>query len=867
MPKNTAQVDLRAELITTVLNDAPDPTDHERVRKFMHRLAEAGCSVLFIYPGSKKPADMRTPQRRTADDRAARETARAAGQRGWETAKSPAGLALATTDVDVLDRYFDYYLTVFAPRHPDGVPVNLAVEVGTSGLVVVDCDTSAQVAAFLDAAGADSGTPPTVRSPGHTGEGNDLDDPNTWAHRDGGHFWFTMPEGVELPASPGAMTWPGDDGFAVLWNRRYVLIPPSVRAEGPYTKDGDVHELPDWLAESITQAGAARAARAERSRTRVHGADTVTQWGAQTSWVEILGPTQWVATGKMDSCGCEIWTAPGIHASPKSATAHEPGCTYNHSADPHLQVWTDHDAEPFEHWRSGGEASFPVSRLQAVAAIHYDNNLGAAMTDLSDAYDDLAVDLPADFGRETAAGGDETDGTAPGEVTLPESFWQARDSLRHIRDAALKNRAAPDATLATVLARIAGSTPPRVTVDTGIMSPVSLNFYAAAVSWSGKGKSSAMEASEQVLDLVPGWSTDPMADVERPVMVQGDEPFPKVGKIRSGEGIAEMFWGEVTLIGPNNKAVKTRQRVRSNVLMHTDEAASLVKYILDPKQTVGETLREAWSNQHTGQSNADGARYRFVARGTYRLALIVGFHLSVLAEILTPEQTLLGTPQRFYVAWSKPDPKQVSREMLKTLADPGLCRVVLPATGMRLCAPLRDKVDHDRITEWLRDDAGDNEPDLCSQRVAMVARLAALLAILDGRTDTDLDGLLVITEADWELAETMFETSLAIASLAISDRQRRQARTKRNERQRNLMESIEDEDARSSPVGRAKARIIGYLTGMGKVKWSGKDGIREQNFNGEHAKHAETALAELVSVDRVRETTGPRKTRFVELIK
>jgi hypothetical protein len=94
-----------------------------------------------------------------------------------------------------------------------------------------------------------------------------------------------------------------------------------------------------------------------------------------------------------------------------------------------------------------------------------------------------------------------------------------------------------------------------------------------------------------------------------------------------------MYWGEVSVIGPNDKPVKERQRVRSNVLMHTDEAHSLVKYITDPKSTVGETLREAWSDQAIGQSNADGSRYRFVPAGTYRLAVIVGFHLSVLADL------------------------------------------------------------------------------------------------------------------------------------------------------------------------------------------------------------------------------------------
>ncbi|GAS90484.1 bifunctional DNA primase/polymerase [Mycolicibacterium brisbanense] len=404
----------RATELTALLGDAPaDATDHEAVGKFIRRLAEAGCAVLFIVPGSKLPADMRTPQRRNADDRAAQEAAREAGRRDWKQVRSPAGLALATTDVDTLDGCLARYVKVFASRYPDGVPVNLAVEVGGSGLVVVDCDTAAQMERWFGVAEVDPDTAPTVRSPGQIGPDG------TMVHSDGGHYWFVVPDGVELPDNPGAMTWAGDDdGFAVLWNRRYALIPPSVRAEGPYTVTGEVYGLPDWLAEAMTDAGRLRAERADRSRAGLGGGDSVQKWGAQTTWAEILAATEWTPTGKTDGCGCETWTAPGTHASTKSATAHEPGCAFNDSPDPHLQVWTDHDADPFEEWRRGGEASFPVSRLQAVTSIHYDNNLGAAMAALSDAHDTLALDDAAEVAfldtyrkakAESADVGDETD--------------------------------------------------------------------------------------------------------------------------------------------------------------------------------------------------------------------------------------------------------------------------------------------------------------------------------------------------------------------------------------------------------------------------------------------------------------------------
>jgi DUF1680 family protein len=129
-------------------------------------LAEAELNILFIYPGSKMPADMRTTQQQTADDRKARDAARDAGQRGLGKVKSPAGLALATRDKDTLNKYLDRYVRVFSTwQNADGaevgwsqkaedageivmlkpVEVCLGIETGASGVVVVDCDTTAQM--------------------------------------------------------------------------------------------------------------------------------------------------------------------------------------------------------------------------------------------------------------------------------------------------------------------------------------------------------------------------------------------------------------------------------------------------------------------------------------------------------------------------------------------------------------------------------------------------------------------------------------------------------------------------------------------------------------------------------------------------
>ena len=399
--------------LQAVLGSGVDNRDHDAVKAFVRSAADVGLHLLFIYPDSKVPADLRTPAKRKSDDKAAQEAARDAGRRDWATVKSPAGLALATNDKATLDRYLKRYIELFSEWREvlaDGSPgdkvpyvkkrvdagevvlavpaaVNLAVEVGASGLVVVDCDTAGQVRRWFEANDLDPDDdtlpPPTVVTPGHRGAGADPDDPSTWAHSDGGHFYFTVPDKLwpVLPRNIGAMTWGGDDGFAVLWDRRYVLIPPSTRPEGAYELVGRDYEVPDWLAEQIIEWGTLRAQRAERNtEANPELASAIDQWAESVPWSAILEPLGWTPAPRADSCGCEVWTAPGLHASPKSATAHGAGCTEGRYTEVNapLHIWTDNPAEPFDQWvRDRGTST--ISKLQTVALINYDGKVGAAM--------------------------------------------------------------------------------------------------------------------------------------------------------------------------------------------------------------------------------------------------------------------------------------------------------------------------------------------------------------------------------------------------------------------------------------------------------------------------------------------------------
>lgn len=358
--------------ITTILGAAP-PANAEtaRLKSFARACCQAGLHLLLIEPGGKRPVDMRSPVQRRNDDGNAQDIARLAGRADWDRVKSKGGVFLATNDETLICRYIDRY----RKTHGDDVAVNFGVAVGPSRLLVVDCDTAEQVSAFLSDADIEVPLPPTVRSPGQ------IDSDGNWAHRDGGHFYFTY-EG-SLPDYSGSLTATG--GYVILWADRYVLIPPSVRPEGAYTLSGQDFPAPAWLLDKVTAAADLRMARTLESRGSDELTTAVDEWASTIYWSDVLAPAGWVLTARPDNCGCEVWTAPGDHASPKSATAHDMGCTLGRYTEQNapLHIWTDNPGPELEAWMAAHGGSKTLSRLQTVAALEYGGDVGTAMRKLS----------------------------------------------------------------------------------------------------------------------------------------------------------------------------------------------------------------------------------------------------------------------------------------------------------------------------------------------------------------------------------------------------------------------------------------------------------------------------------------------------
>lgn len=310
--------------------------DDDASRKQLIRAGEAmvnaGLAIVLNRPGTKIPMCTLPARDVKRADQAAIDAAAVKGDPHAHKRKHACGLAHAITEPQDATRI----LTRLVRR---GL-FNIGVEPRRSRVLIVDIDTQRQLNEFwLRCGHRRPGL--TVRSPGQR------DRHGNWVHKDGGHIWFELPDGVDLPIGEGVYT--DSAGWSAIWGEHQVLVPPSMREEGSYTLVGALNELPEWLLQTVSEAAAAKQERrAEATRRRAEtGPSQIDDWATETPWDDILLDDGWTETGLVKNCGCPQWTAPGDHASPESATAHEPGCAVYVCERGHgpLYVWTDHPSE------------------------------------------------------------------------------------------------------------------------------------------------------------------------------------------------------------------------------------------------------------------------------------------------------------------------------------------------------------------------------------------------------------------------------------------------------------------------------------------------------------------------------------------
>lgn len=422
---------------------------------------------------------------------------------------------------------------------------------------------------------------------------------------------------------------------------------------------------------------------------------------------------------------------------------------------------------------------------------------------------------------------------APG-MYLPREFWERRGFLRHVRDAAWSRDESPHGVLLAVLALLSAHLDPSVRVETGIKSPLPLNMYAGLVSTSGEGKSSATAAATRMLSIT---YPDVLA-----VGAIAPEEVPRTHNLGTGQGVAEMYMGTVREIDPETSkpGPPLRCQVRHKVMFDVDEAGEMLAGMQLRGSTLSSVLRSAWSGNMRGQANASKETYREVT--DFTIGIVAGFQREVLARLLTDVERENGTPQRFLFG---PVRDPFVPDIEDTPADPGPLRVgPLPIGQVDVCPQLRRAIKEESLKRR-RGELGLTQ--LESQRPAMLARVAALLAILDGRT--------VVESDDWTLARALFGCSLAVQREAEAWAHELEAEKSEAKNARAVSLAVATAaavDGRTVTVDRYQARILGYLPAAGvAVAWGGRNGLRKNKFKGAERDLADAALTALVNAGQV----------------
>lgn len=330
--------------------------DETKFQGMVRNAARAGFHLMFVRPGTKEPVCPLGSATIRKADQAAQEAAREAGHPHWDRVRHDCGMDHASDDPKFLDGYLKRMAKAGAEQP------NLAIEVGASRMICIDIDTPAELAGWRQSWLGATGTPwageLTVSSPGVFDQTT-----RAWKHHGGGHIWIDLSDlppdaNRDLLLSVGEGVYKDPSGWTAMYRDRYVLVPPSTREGRGYAITGiplagNVNWLLTLIGNAAVQRETRRMEQAERRAARLADPRTglgevgMIEWSTATSWHDLLAPLGWVDTGLVHSCGCPDWTMAPVedHASPRSATAHEDGCSAtgfdNDEGHQPLRIWSD----------------------------------------------------------------------------------------------------------------------------------------------------------------------------------------------------------------------------------------------------------------------------------------------------------------------------------------------------------------------------------------------------------------------------------------------------------------------------------------------------------------------------------------------
>jgi hypothetical protein len=410
-----------------------------------------------------------------------------------------------------------------------------------------------------------------------------------------------------------------------------------------------------------------------------------------------------------------------------------------------------------------------------------------------------------------------------GEIS-EETFWKSRPVLEHIHTFARARIAAPWALLGCVLARVLVTVSPQVQLPPLTGGRASLNLFVALCGPSGSGKDVAAAAAKDCLDYGEDREESPLG---------------------TGEGLSSLF------VRWDNKA-KEMQQFATSALVMVSEMDTMAALGGRQGATILPMLRQGAMGQTLGFSNANGETTRIVGSHKYRLCLVAGMQPTRSGVLLNDRNG--GTPQRF-IYLPTVDPQTPSSEP----DEPPAWRWVPPAfksaTGPfnPITVPLPAHVA-ETIRIGRRMGARGEAPPVDSHSMLTREKVAAALAILDGRTGVDND--------DWALSGVI---------MTVSDRTRAMcAQALKVESQKaNVGKALEEaertvivtEHVDEVAVRKLSARIEGKLAAGPLIHNQLRSSLRPSERN-----HWEPAITALIRAGKVAqekdEYHGRRRVRY-----
>lgn len=437
-----------------------------------------------------------------------------------------------------------------------------------------------------------------------------------------------------------------------------------------------------------------------------------------------------------------------------------------------------------------------------------------------------------------------------------KAFFHSREWLGYAYRYAKALRLSPYGLVGVMLARMSALTPPNVVAQlTPHDLPMTLNVNVALVGPTGSGKGRIMGQARRLMPAPP--------------LCMLEEVKPK-----TGESIPAKFVAKIPATDGNGKPIKGEYAdkvMTDRCLLYMPEVVSLKAAMGRQGSTILPTLLESFSNEPLGD-DTKGRQYQIkLPPYFYRLAAVVGVQPSNAGILFDEAQTGLAgrfiympsvdaeAPQRRPDAPTGVFPYDATRipegngfgalaALLKygSVAD-------MPQNGpdaregyplVTIAYPREAERYADRMQRLSV--TGQAAP-LDAHRVELVARVAALLALMDCRFDVNME--------DWQIALTFMDVSDGIRADCLE--QSRRSAVDWQAEQISVKRDAE-EQANAAIVERAKSRLLDLLDTLDPTC----EGISERDLRNRlsppQRKVMGDALADLYKGGKVDRRDGPQ---------